>query len=265
MKTDSIFYRLFQERSSCFFELIGCSEEVARSYRFESFELKQTAFRIDGFFLPIAEESNQPLYFVEVQFRYDVKVYSGLFAEIFVYLHQNDPLQDWRAVVIYATRGFEPRTTTPYEDLLNSPRVMRVYLNELPPERFNSLNLKMIEFLVADPEVAVEKGKRLLAQARQEVTGEEQVDTIELIETLLVYKFSQLSREEIVTMFALEEFKQSRLYQEIYQEGREEGREETKLEVILNLHKLGLSVDQIAQAVNWEVEKVRQVIQENEG
>jgi predicted transposase YdaD len=52
MKTDSIFYRLFQEIPSIFFELIGNSPQLAELYQFSSVEVKQTALRIDGVFLP---------------------------------------------------------------------------------------------------------------------------------------------------------------------------------------------------------------------
>ncbi len=64
MKTDSIFYRLFQELSAIFFELIGNPPETANIYQFASVEIKQTALRIDGVFLPIQDEAN-PIYFVE--------------------------------------------------------------------------------------------------------------------------------------------------------------------------------------------------------
>ena len=81
MKTDSIFYRLFQEFPDIFFELIGDSPDLASIYQFLSVEVKQTSFRIDGVFVPtVAEE--QPIYFVEVQFQADEKIYSRLFAEI---------------------------------------------------------------------------------------------------------------------------------------------------------------------------------------
>ncbi|MDK2460462.1 DUF2887 domain-containing protein, partial [Aphanizomenon sp. PH219] len=50
MKTDSIFYRLFQEIPSIFFELIGNSPQLAELYQFSSVEVKQTALRIDGVF-----------------------------------------------------------------------------------------------------------------------------------------------------------------------------------------------------------------------
>ncbi|WP_443029087.1 DUF2887 domain-containing protein [Spirulina sp. CS-785/01] len=61
MKTDPIFYRLFKELPSSFFELIGQPPSQASAYRFDSVELKQTAFRVDGVFLPL--EESLPLYF----------------------------------------------------------------------------------------------------------------------------------------------------------------------------------------------------------
>ena len=114
MKTDSIFYRLFKERGEVFFELIERPVQEAQDYSFASYEVKQTAFRIDGFFQPLQEDTTKPLYFTEVQFRYDANVYAGLFAEIFIYLNQNNPGQDWRGIIIFATRGFEPKNLLPY-------------------------------------------------------------------------------------------------------------------------------------------------------
>ncbi len=49
-----MFYHLFQEFPSIFFELIGNQPQIATDYKFLSIELKQTTFRIDGIFLPIA-------------------------------------------------------------------------------------------------------------------------------------------------------------------------------------------------------------------
>ncbi len=103
MKTDSIFYRLFQEFPNIFFELIDYQPEKIEVYKFSSVEIKQTAFRIDGVFLPEAEEN--PIYFVEVQFQQDAEIYSRLFTEINLYLRQNKPDNDWLAVVIYPTRN----------------------------------------------------------------------------------------------------------------------------------------------------------------
>jgi predicted transposase/invertase (TIGR01784 family) len=46
------------------------------------------------------------------------------------------------------------------------------------------------------------------------------------------------------------------------QEGRQEGKLEAKLESIPRLLALGLSVEQIAQALDLDLEQVRQAIQE---
>ena len=50
MKTDTIFYSLFQEFPSFFFELIDRPPEEAAAYEFTSREIKQLAFRIDGLY-----------------------------------------------------------------------------------------------------------------------------------------------------------------------------------------------------------------------
>jgi predicted transposase/invertase (TIGR01784 family) len=86
MKTDSIFYRIFQTLPQSFFELINLPPSEANAYDFASVELKQTAFRIDGVFLPTNNQEKIPIYFVEVQFQRDEDFYSRFFSEIFLYL-----------------------------------------------------------------------------------------------------------------------------------------------------------------------------------
>lgn len=73
---------------------------MVQEYKFCSQELKQLAKRIDGVFLPQTE--TKPIYFVEVQFQKDENLYHRLFTEIFVYLGQYKPVQDFRAVVVWA-------------------------------------------------------------------------------------------------------------------------------------------------------------------
>ncbi|BAY42830.1 hypothetical protein SAMD00079811_04080 [Scytonema sp. HK-05] len=62
-----------------------------------------------------------------------------------------------------------------------------------------------------------------------------------------------MSREEIEGMFGLSELKKTRVYQEAKLEG--------KLEAVPRLLALGLNVEQIATALDLEVEQVRQVVQ----
>ena len=83
MRTDSLFYKLFQAAPEIFFELIGEPAEAAVGYGFQSVELKEVSFRIDGVLLA---DQERPVYFSEVQFQRDEALYRRFFAEIFLYL-----------------------------------------------------------------------------------------------------------------------------------------------------------------------------------
>jgi predicted transposase YdaD len=52
VKTDTIFYQLFETFPRGFFELIE-QPTSADAYTFTCVEIKQTAFRIDNLFLPV--------------------------------------------------------------------------------------------------------------------------------------------------------------------------------------------------------------------
>jgi predicted transposase/invertase (TIGR01784 family) len=61
-------------------------------------------------------------------------------------------------------------------------------------------------------------------------------------------------------MFNLSDLKQTRVYQEAKLEGKQEGKREGKLESVAGLLELGLTVEQIAQALNLSVEQVKLVV-----
>lgn len=67
-------------------------------------------------------------------------------------------------------------------------------------------------------------------------------------------------------MFGLSELKQTRFYQEAKEEGREEGRQEgerkAKLELILRLIESGFTKEQIAKALNFSLEELKQILKE---
>jgi predicted transposase/invertase (TIGR01784 family) len=251
VKTDTLFYRLFQAFPSIFFELIGQSAAQANAYQFTSIELKQQAFRLDGLFLPPPDASEQPIYFVEVQFQKDQAFYQRFFAEIFLYLYQYQPVNDWRAVVVYARRSLEPDKPVPYRLLLASQQVQRVYLDELGEATDRSVGVGIVQLVVERKKRTAERARLLISQARQQLTNElTQRQIIELIEMIVVYKFPSLSRQEVESMLGLDVFRQTKVYQEAKQEG--------KLEAVPRLLKLGLSLEQVAEALELEIEVVRQ-------
>ena len=262
MKTDTIFYRLFQSFPSIFFELINQSPEAANTYQFSSVEVKQLSFRIDGVFLPTNNTPSLPIYFVEVQFQADSNFYSRLFAEIFLYLRQNKPTNDWRSVVLYPTQEIDTADIKHYREFFASQRVRRVYLDELDSTPGQSIGLAILKLVIEPEETAGITARELIAQVRQETTDEAtQEEFLQLIETIIVYKFTDKSREEIAQMLGLSDLKQTRVYQEALEEGRIEGRIEGtiegKLKAVPPMLRLGASLEQIAEALELQIEQVR--------
>ena len=259
MKTDSIFYRLFQSFPSIFFALINQPPEEANAYQFSSVEVKQLSFRIDGVFLPANNTPSLPIYFVEVQFQPDSTFYSRLFAEIFLYLRQNKPTNDWRAVVLYPTQEIDTGDIKHYREFFASQRVRRVYLDELGSTPGQSIGIATLKLVIEPEETAGIKARELIAQVRRETTDEAtQEEFLQLIETIIVYKFTQKSREEIAEMLGLSDLKQTRVYQEALEEGKSEGRIEGKLETVPFMLTLGLSLEQIAEGLGLDIEQVKQ-------
>ncbi|RCJ16801.1 flagellar assembly protein H [Nostoc sp. ATCC 43529] len=259
MKTDTIFYSLFQAFPSIFFELINQSPAEAIAYKFTSCEVKQLAFRLDGLFLPITKVREKPLYIVEVQFQPDDDLYYRLFAELFLYLRQYKPPHPWQVVIIYPTRSIEREQTLQFGEMLVLNRVIRIYLDELSQVAEASVGVGVVKLVIEAEETAPELAKRLIEQAKEQVTDEvTQRDLINLIETIIVYKLPQKSREEIEAMLGLSELKQTKVYQEALEEGKQQGKQQGKLEAIPRMIKFGLSLEAIAQLLDLPLEVVQQ-------
>ena len=262
VKTDTIFYSLFQAFPGIFFELIDCSPEEAVTYEFTSREVKQLAFRLDGLFLPTTEDSEKPLYVVEVQFQSDEDLYYRLFGELFLYLRQYKPRHPWQVVVIYPTRSIEREQTLHFGKLLTLDGVRRIYLDELGEAAELSLGVGVVKLVIEAEETALSLAMRLVEQARQQLSDEAvKRDLINLIETIIVYKLPQKSREEIEAMFSLNELKQTKVYQEALAEGEYRGELKAKLEAIPRMLEFGLSLEQIAQLQDLPLEVVQQAAQ----
>ncbi len=228
MKTDSVFYHLFQTLPQLLFDLIDKPSDQAVYYQFTSEEIKQAAFRIDGVFQPPDDQPTWPLFFVEVQFQLDPELYSRLFAELFLYLRQHRSVHPWHAVAIYPTRALDPGGHPHYDLLLQSDQVTRVYLDEWARPR-QTLMQRLIGVLLADPSQAVAEAQTVLAQKED---GGQAAIIVNLVETILVYKLPMLTRERIQAMLELTDIdlKQTRFYQDVFAEGEQEGRQKGRQE-----------------------------------
>ena len=221
MKTDTLFYQLFNTFHTLLFELIERPIAEAEGYEFSSVEVKEKAFRFDGIFSPKAE--GKPIYLLEVQFQQKEDFYWEYLSEIYLYLNQYRPPQEWQAIAIFARRSYEPEPRSHVQEMLDCQRIRRVYLEDLLEPETDSFAIGIIQLILSSESQAVTMARQLGEKIEQENNTEIQEQVLELIETVLVYKFPKLSRQEIEAMFTYSDLKQTRVYQEAREEGEQRG------------------------------------------
>ncbi|MBD2450570.1 Rpn family recombination-promoting nuclease/putative transposase [Nostoc sp. FACHB-152] len=261
MKRDSIYYQIFKRFPALIFELVDNRPAQAQNYRFESVEVKETAFRIDGVFLPPENATPKVIFFAEVQFQKDEGLYHRFFTESLMYLNRNQSqYDDWHCVVIFPSRSLEPNDQRTHRIFLNSDQVQRIYLDELGTSDTLPIGINLMQLTIASSETMAEQAKQLIQRVKLEETGTlPKNEIIEIITTIAVYKFSSLSREEVEAMLGIT-LEETRVYQEAKEEGLEQGLEQGRGEILKVavplLLKSGMSVEQIAQQFNVAVETV---------
>lgn len=181
---------------------------------------------------------------MEVQFQPDERLYDRLFAEVSLYIAQNSDLNDWRAVVMFARRSMEPSNQIRHRSLLQGDQVRVMFLEDFLETSSDLLGIQLVQLIIASPRTT---GKYLkpLVQRFQNRTDFEDQAIMNLVNTVIVYKFPQLSREEIEAMFSISELKQSKVYQEALDEGLERGLEQGRIagEITLVLRQLKYRFD----------------------
>ena len=254
MHTDPLFYRLFQERPATLFELAGVPFASDAGYRLTAVEVKQTAFRLDGVMMPQAPA--HPLVFCETQFQADPLFYARWVASIFLFLYREQIPQRCLAVVVYPERSTEHPITPAHAPLAQAGLLRRVYLSDLLASAPSTIGTRLARLVVLDNASAAREARALAAEPLERT---ERIALLDLIETVLVYKFPQLAREEIRIMLQLPEtdLKQTRFYQEVFSEGRQEGRQDALRATAMNLIRAtGLDDAAIAAATGLDIEVV---------
>jgi predicted transposase/invertase (TIGR01784 family) len=215
MRRDSIFYQLFRQSPTLLFSLISEPPEDAESYVFEAVEVKETAFRLDGIFLPPSPMGI--VYFCEVQFQLDEMLYERILTEIAIYVYRNrDRLADWRGLVIYPSRSMEQSNTATVVEMLASGRIQRVYLDELGEMEELPMGVGLMVLTTLEGDEAKSQARRAI-----ERSGRDRA-IIDLVSTIMVYKFNNLSRDEVDAMLGIE-LEQTRVYRDAKAEGKAEG------------------------------------------
>ena len=166
-----------------------------------------------------------------MKFKKDERLYERVFGESFLYFYrQREQFADWQIVVIYPTRSLEQSNAHPYRALLNCNQVHRIYLNELGEIQQLPLGVALMVLTTVEETQAPEKARYLLARTQEQIRDPEASRAIiEMIATIMVYKFTNLSRQEVEAMLGLQ-LTDTRVYREAKEEGRLEGQLEGRLE-----------------------------------
>jgi predicted transposase/invertase (TIGR01784 family) len=264
MITDPLFYRLFETSPETFFLILGMSadsaKEMAERYQYEAIEFKETSHRVDGVFLP--KEPELPLYFLEVQFYHLPSVFADLLVKVYTYLKKHKPGQPFCGVVLFASRSLEPVELVPYQPLMEAGLIRCFYLDEMEELANAPLGLSILYLIRKTESHAPVAARELIARAKTEIGDEAlRADLIELIETVIIYKLSRMSREEIQIMLQIHDIRQTRVYQEAKEEGLKEGIEKGIEKgiafAIVKLAAKQMTVDDIATTLEQDVELVR--------
>ncbi|MBW4554830.1 MAG: Rpn family recombination-promoting nuclease/putative transposase [Trichormus sp. ATA11-4-KO1] len=257
MRRDSIFYKLFQQSPSLLFELLTNPPSNADEYIFDSVAVKEPKFEIDGVFLPPQNQSPGVVYFCEVQFQKDERLYERVFAESWLYFYRNrDRFSNLQIVIIYPSRSLEQSEINPYLSQLNSPQVNRIYLDELGDIRSLPLWVALMVLTTLEEERTTEEARYLLARSQQEAPQAENRAIIDLLTTIMVYKFEGKSQREVEEMLGIT-LQETRVYREIKQEGIQEGEQRgLQREKLLVLRLLTRRVGELPQDVRQCVESL---------
>ena len=120
--------------------------------------------------------------------------------------------------------------------LLDCPLVKRIYLNELEVDETTPLGVQIIHLIVTQKKQFLEKSSRLIQQVKQQFTEEvSRLELLNLLETIILTKFPKMSRQELETMFGVDDLRKTRFAQELIEEGQQIGEQKGKQLKVLKL------------------------------
>ena len=193
MRTDTLFYQLFLTFPNLIFELLN--QPPVEGYQFSSREIKELARRFDGIYFPPETETSQPTYFIEVQFQEKPDFWWRFISEIFVYLGQYQPENDWVAVALFAEKKIYLGVPYPHQFLLTAGKIKVIYLDELKITEDSSVGIDLMALTVSKDSEAIDIAQKAYEKMQESGNGKQRNKILELIETALVYKLKNLTRE----------------------------------------------------------------------
>jgi predicted transposase YdaD len=246
--SDKLFYWLFQHHAERIQPLVAELLPRMEGYVFSAPVLKEREYRLDGLFLPPADQPELPVLILEAQMAADPGFLLRLYAETARLLQQQDrqgrAIRHWQVVVICPSRDLNFGDPTPVQEFVRE----RLVWIELAPERLppSAPPLQKALAMLLLPEDQLPAYSKAI---RAETAGTGLAAEIDdVISAILVSRFRCRTVPEICAMggITVDDFTSSVAYREIFglgrQEGRQEGRQAEAVGISLRLleHRFGV-------------------------
>ncbi|BDA69170.1 hypothetical protein CAL7716_033360 [Calothrix sp. PCC 7716] len=99
----------------------------------------------------------------------------------------------------------------------------RIYLEDLGDDASLPIGIATIKLIVENKRKAKAKAKELVARTKQQgLTQPQQLQLLNLIGTILLYKLPKINRKELRAMFGISDLKKTTFYQEVKEEIQEQ-------------------------------------------
>ena len=235
--SDKLFYWLFQQRAERLQPLVASLLPQMEGYVFSAPVLKEREYRLDGLFLPPADQPELPALILEAQMAADPDFLLRLNAETGRLLQQQQrqgrPIRQWQVVVICPSRQLNFGDPTPVQEFVERRVVWIELLSERLPPAAPPLQRALGMLLLPEAQLPA-----CSAVVRAEAAGtslETEIDDV--IAAILVSRFSGRTVPEICAMggITVEDFSSSVAYREIFGLGRQEGRQAEAAALTLRL------------------------------
>jgi predicted transposase YdaD len=245
--SDKLFYWLFQQHAERLQPLVAGLLPQMEGYAFSAPVLKEREYRLDGLFLPPADQPELPTLILEAQMAADPAFLLRLYAETGRLLQQQDrqsrPIRHWQVVVICPSRDLNFGDPMPVREFVRE----RLVWIELAPERLPPTApplQRALAMLLLPEDQLLACSKEIRAEAAGTSLGAEIDDVIAAI---LVSRFNGRTVPEICAMggITVDDFTSSVAYREIFglgqQKGEQKGRQAEAAAISLRLlaHRFG--------------------------
>ncbi|MCP4283576.1 MAG: DUF2887 domain-containing protein [Gammaproteobacteria bacterium] len=200
MKTDELFYELFQVDPKSVFRLVQL--DVEGEYTFESLTLKTTEKRLDGLCKRI--DGDGPTVFVEIQGYDDPKIYWRALREIGTYYEQHDDPNPFLLIVLFLDEKYDPGNC-PFAHVQPPHHFIRAILRECLAavwEEAGVLTVLMKPLGVSRKEQVFEEIQQWKTDIRSLELPKEHIHTLlGLLEYLIVQRFPRINRKEVEAQY----------------------------------------------------------------